>query len=320
MLKGGLRGRPTQAPAPYCALLVAFASLLAAAPADHGKLVRVPVWPDSAQGPALTVKDFVARLDGKPAQVVTAHSPEDDLMVLVVLDLSEEFDLADQAKQALIAAIDSLPGQARVALMRSQDGLQVLVDPTTDRARLADGVRALTVAGKAGLLDTVENTARIADSILHKADVRVAIVYVTDSDVHNYREDFANPVINSSDQHDMSRRFPEGLVREKISKLDRKLAASEAPLFVVHLRYRNDRLNEAYQTGLMQLASTTGGASLFCRSMMEIPGAVASIFRTVASHYSLVLRLPERSSRIVQVQVENGGHALTYRNRFVFEK
>ena len=74
------------------------------------------------------------------------------------------------------------------------------------------------MSGKAGLLTTVDVIGRIADSMLKKSPVRVAILYITDGDVRNYREDFTNPVINSSDFNDMSRRFPETLVQEKIAR------------------------------------------------------------------------------------------------------
>jgi len=277
----------------------------------------VPVW--IAAGDA-SAKDFNAKVDGAAAPVVAARGPADDLIVLVVLDWTGDLALADTARDALIAELEKLPPNARVALMRAQDGLQVLSDPTSDRAALTNAIQAVPVSGKAGFLDTVEVAARIADSILTKAAVRVGLVYITDSDIYNYREDFANPVINSSDQHDMSRRFPEGLVREKVTKLQSKLAAFETPLFIVHLAYRNDRLNEAYQGGLMQFAAASGGSGVFCRSRAEIPGAVAGAFHSIATHYSLVLRMPERPSKILQVEVANEGCTLTYRNRFVVEK
>src|SRR5262245_44138684 len=116
--------------------------------------------------------------------------------------------------------------------MRAQDGLAVIADPSHDRIASAAAIRALPVSGKAGLLDTVETAAGIADAVLAKALVRVAVLYVTDSDVRNYREDFSNPVINSSDSHDLSRRFPEGLVQERITRLEQRLASMQTPLFI----------------------------------------------------------------------------------------
>jgi hypothetical protein len=116
----------------------------------------------------------------------------------------------------------------------------------------------------------------------------------------------------------MSRRFPEGLVLEKISKLETRLSSLAAPLLIVHLDYRSDRLNEAYQSGLMRLTAATGGSSAFCRTRADIPRQIAAVFRSIASHYSLDVEGPVQHSRIVSIEVDSGGRAASYRNRFVF--
>lgn len=305
------------------ALLLSLAcfAALAAPPKGRRNVLRVPVWVQEGNGATpLAAADFGVKLDGRPARVLSARGPADDLLVLLVLDLSEQLSLAEIAKEALAETLGGLPPGARVALLGAQDGLRVLVDPTADRAAVAAAIRAYPVTGKAGLLDTVETAARLADSIMAKAAVRLVLLYVTDSDIHNYREDFINPVINSSDHHDLSRRFPEGLVREKVSKLEAKLAALETPLALVHLDYRSDRLNQAYQSGLMRLAAAAGGTSVFCRSRADIPGEIAAAFRAIVSHYSLEVEAPARPPRILPVELESGGRVAGYRSRFVFDQ
>ncbi len=301
--------------------MLACLPLLAAPPKARKGILRVPVWMQEGNGTApLAAGDFRVKLDGQPARVLAARGPSDDLLVLLVLDLSEQLSLAEIAKDALAEALRGLPARVQVALLGAQDGLRVLVDPTTDRPSLEDAIRAYPVTGKAGLLDTIEPAARLADSILAKAAVRLVLLYVTESNIHNYREDFINPVINSSDHHDLSRRFPEGLVREKVTKLQNKLAGFETPLFIVHLAYRSDRLNEAYQSGLMRLAAAAGGSSVFCRSRTDIPSEIAAAFRAVASHYSLEVEAPARPPRILPVELDSGGRAASYRSRFVFDQ
>jgi hypothetical protein len=285
---------------------------IAAAPALH-----VPVLANS-QG--LSAENLKISLDGKPGSILAIRGPEAGLVLIVVLDLTQDVDLAGIAREALLAGIDKLPANARIAVMRAQDGLHVVLDPTGDRAELAAAIRGAPVAGKPGLLDTIETSAQVADSILSKTAVRVAVLYVTDSNIYNYRDDYTNPVINSSDSHDMSRRFPEGLVREKISKLESKLARYQAPLFIVYLVYRDDRLNEAYQAGLAQLAAGAGGSSAFCRSRGEIPGAIAGALGAIASHYSVVVALPDHRRRTVTVQLHQDGKQLAGRSRFVVEE
>ncbi len=306
------------------ALLALLLSLpLASAPQEKGrKSLRIPVWLNGGNGatPALKAKDLAAKVSGAPARVLRAQGPTDDLMIVLVLDLTEDLSLVEIAKDALVEALAKLPANTHAGLMRAQDGLRVLVDPAQDRAQLIEAIRTLPVSGKAGLLETVETAARLGDAILRKAAVRAALLYVTDSSIYNYRDDYINPVVNYSDHGDLSRRFPEGLVKEKIARLERRLAVLETPLFIVHLNYRGDRLNEAYQTGLMQLASTLGGTSVFCRSRPEIPEAIGTAFGRIASAWRVDIQLPERPPKTIQVELESDGRALVYRNRFALEE
>ncbi|HWQ57155.1 MAG TPA: VWA domain-containing protein [Bryobacteraceae bacterium] len=307
----------------YRAVLLLFAMCfpyMAAPPTRPAQRIRVPVWVDGTPVESIGVKDFNARLAGKALKVLDVKGPADDLIVLAVVDLTGDLAYVTPAKSALETAVKKLGPRAWVGLLRAQDGLRVLVDPTADREALAQAIESVPVSGKAGLLDTVETAARIADGILAKSNVRVAVLYITDSDIENYREDYTNPVINSSDSRDLSRRFPEVLVHEKISKLEASLAGRQSPLFVVQLRYFGNRLNEAYRNGLERLARVTGGAGVFCRSDAEIPGAVDHVMGLISSYYSVTVALPERRADTLQLQLEHGGgRTLNYRARFVLK-
>lgn len=297
------------------------AGLLAAPPPPKASVrqLRVPVWAEakSASEQTLVLKDLRAKLGGADTRVVALRGPQDDLMILVVLDMVGDLSYVGPARDALIAELEKLPPTTYVGLMRAQDGLKVLVDPTVDRAAATEAIRNLSISGKAGFLETVETAARVGDTILTKTPVRVAVLYLTDSEIENYREDYTNPVINSSDSHDLSRRFPEVLIQEKFSKLTAAMASWQTPLFVVHLRYRSDRLGQAYQNGLKQIADLTGGASTICRSSAEIPEAVQRMFGLISSQYSVTLAVPERKFKNVQVQLEaEDQRPLNYRTRF----
>jgi hypothetical protein len=296
-------------------LLLAIAAIAADRPRAKASVVRVPVRV-AGEGP-ITASELAVRIDGAESSVERVKGPGDDLLLILVLDLSGELAEANAAKEALVQAVRALPPNVAVAVLRAQDGLSVAADPAADRDTAVMAISESPVSGKAGLIDTIEEAARLADSILNKSPVRVAVLYATDSNVYNYREDFTNPVINSSDQRDLSRRFPEGLIREKISKVDDKLASFQAPLFVVHLDYRSDQLNEAYQRGLMQIADSTGGASAFCRGLADIPVAVASMFEAARSTYVVDVRLPARPPKILPLEVESGGRQVSFRSRFV---
>jgi len=300
-------------------LLLLSASLLAGQPEPRPKRVRVPAWVEADAGEAseaLGAEAVTASLDGEPAAVDRVLGPRDGLMLLLASDMVGDMTLVDTAKRALAEQIGELPPNVWVGLLRAQDGLKVLVDPTPERGPVTAAIQALPVSGRAGLLESIQPAASLGDAILAKAAVRVAVLFVTDSDVRDYREGFANPVINESDYRDMSRRFPDALIRERISKLETALMLRQTPIFVVHLVYRGEALNEAYQAGLMRLASATGGTSIFCHSQTEIPDAIARALDRIASHYSIEVSLPEDTPEAVDISLESPGRSLNYRGRF----
>jgi hypothetical protein len=302
-------------------LLLCYLALTAAPPKGSRRVLRVPFWTDAraSDAPPLAAKDLVAKLGDGTARVVSLRGPKDGLVVMLVLDLASDPTAADAAKKALGASLSETPANCYVALLRAQDGLHVLVDPTSRRETVQAAIDALPVSGKAGMLDTVETAAQIGGAVMDKSAVRVAVFYVTDSSIYNYQDDYTNPVINSSDYRDMSRVFPEGLVKDKISKLAANLSALSPPLFIVHLSYQSDRLNEAYQSGLMSLAAESGGTSVFCRSMAEIPTSIDKIMRIIAGSYAVEVELPRKPLKSVQLQLE-GEARLNYRTRFTLKE
>jgi hypothetical protein len=278
---------------PYSLLLalLAAASTLGTAQAQRGS-VSIPAWIEEGNcGPA---PKFEATFNGKPAAVTSKLGPGSDQIVLLVLDFTSEVALVDAAKQALIAEISKLPANAWVGLLRDQDGLHVLADPSPNRQPLLDAIKDLGSTGKPGLFETVTPALTLADSIMRKSPVRVSVLYITDSNIYNYREDYTNPVINGSDPHDLSRVFPDALIQDKISKLVGEVSSLEAPLFVIHISYRGDTLDESYRNGLLTLADATGGKGQACRSVGEIPDAIAAAFTRISSAWRLTLGVPPK--------------------------
>ena len=267
-------------------------------------VIHLAVRPQAEPQSVFVPADFLVKLNGRNAPVLNAKNPQDSQMILLVLDLAGDITDAEAAKDALAAEIPKLPPSTFVALIRAQDGPTVLVDPTADRDAIVQAIQASPVTGKAGLLDSLPSIETLAENISKAANVRIAVLYVTDSDVRNYREDFSNPVINSSDPHDLSRRFPEALIQDKMDKLEKAMAARETPLFIAHLRYRATPLNAAYQAGLKRLADTTGGWSAFSASPAEIPAAIAQAFAAISSQYVLTVGLPGKPAAAVQIHVE----------------
>jgi hypothetical protein len=266
----------------------------------------------------LTQESVTASISGDSAPVLDVLGPEDDMVLLVVLDLAGDLSLVDAARSTLIQEFDNFPENHYVAVMSAQDGLRPLSEPTADRDRIAQAIRSQQVGGRAGLLNTVETAAHIGDSISARAGVRLAVLYITDSDIENYREDYTNPVVNSSDSRDLSRRFSDNLVKERVSRIVSGLTATQTPVFVVHLDYRTDPLNEAYQTGLLEIARATGGNAWFCRSQSGIPTEVREAVSRAESLWSVRVGLPDAEMRQFDVTlvIPNEG-LLEYRSRYM---
>jgi hypothetical protein len=260
----------------------------------------VPVFSDGEFGAG----DVRASVNGAEAKVLSVGRADSDLILLVALDLAGDLTLAQSATATFLEQLDQFPDNVYVGLLRAQDSLKVLEDPTRDRARIRKAVEELPLTGRAGLLSSVETLAGIGSAMLMRSPVRVAILYLTDSEVTNYREDFTNPVINSSDSGDLSRKFPEALIQEKLAKVNASLAATSAPVFVVHTTWRSDRLNTAYLDGLRQIAVTTGGSAVVCRSLAEVPGAVRDTLDAIRSHSLVTLEAPRTPGKTAEVRLE----------------
>jgi hypothetical protein len=298
--------------------LAASLCLAAAEPKQANRVLRVALTPPVDLSTAsLSANDFTAELqDGSEARVTGVLSPKDPLLLLVVMDVAGDLALVDPGRVALIQRASEMPKSTHVGLLRAQDGLQVLLDPTSDRKALESALMSMPVTGKAGLLDTVESAVELGDAVAAKASVRLSILYVTDSIVRNYREDFTNPVINSSDSRDLSRKFPEGLIREKISRLRHSLTAYQTAVNIVHLSYSSERLNQAYQVGLTEIASSTGGSAVFCHSVAEIPGTIARMLEAISSQYVVHVALPPGISGKVGLSISARGRQLPHRSHF----
>ncbi|MBM3776158.1 MAG: hypothetical protein FJW37_13505 [Acidobacteria bacterium] len=162
----------------------------AGAPKAGPERVRIPFWIEAeGEEERLAADDLSAWLEGATSRIMSLQGPGDDLILLLVLDLADELTAGAVAKQVLIEELRGLPANTYIGLLRAQDGLQVIVDPTPDRATVEQAIQDVPISGKPGLLETLELAGRIADGILKKAAVRVAVWYVTDSDVRSYRED-----------------------------------------------------------------------------------------------------------------------------------
>ncbi len=244
---------------------------------------------------------FKPTLNGMPVPVRAELGPGSDQVILIVFDITEDLSRIDEARQALIADVSKLPPNTWVGVLRSQDGLHVLADPTPNHQKVIDVIQSLTSSGTPGLLETVHATLTLADAMIRKSPVRVSVLYITDGSIYSYRENYTDPVINPSDTHDLSRRFRDALIGEKISKLKRRISSLEAPLFIVQLHYRQDGLDQAYQNGLEALTKATGGDFAMCHSLAEVPEVISTMIDRIGTTWRLNLAVPPKIHSSLQV-------------------
>jgi len=281
--------------------------------------VAIPVRLGNAQ--CSNAPKFRPTLNGKPVHIRQEMGPKSDQVILIVFDLTGNISRIDAAKQTVVANIAKLPSNAWVGVMRSQNGLHVLTDPTDNHNKVTTIIQSLTSTGQPGLLETVRATLTLADAMIRKSPVRVAVLYITDGSIYDYREDYTNPVVNPSDHHDLSRRFRDGLINAKIAKLERHVSSLEAPLYVVQLHYRQNGLDQAYQNGLEALARRTGGEALECHSLSEIPTVINGLFHQIRKTWRLNLSVPPKSGDHLQVGLsascgDQDLHQLAWRAHF----
>ncbi|MBM3725258.1 MAG: hypothetical protein FJW40_07535 [Acidobacteria bacterium] len=255
------------------------------------------------------------RINGKAVRLQRLLGPSDGLVLLVISDLTGDIAAADAARQALTAALAPLPPTVFTSLLRAQDGLTALTNPSSNRDALRTAFDTIPVTGYAGLLDTLETAGALADALSHKAAVRTAILYITDSLISNYRTDYTNPVVNSSDAGDLSRRFPEGLIREKMAQLQRAIRARHTPLFILHLRYQTDRLNDAYQTGLLDLATATAGDAAFCRTIADVPDNLNALLTAAQALHFAEVEAPGSKAE-GDIAIDAGGVSVKHRAHY----
>lgn len=269
--------------------------------------LKIPVWIESEDGSFrddAKRQQFKVFVDDREVAVKGFQTSRSGTVMLVVFDTVADLARVDEARSALQAAIADLGDQYWIGLLRAQDGLSVIQEPTADHKILNEKISAVQVSGKAGLLDTLEPVAQLATAMLQKAGVRLSVLYITDSAIGSYRADYLNPVINSSDAGDLSRRFSDRAVQERMSRTVESLACFTVPIYVLHLAHRGDTLNLAYQSGLERIATESGGTAAFCRTSDEIRPALNGIINRIRSGYVLAIDPPNTKRKSARIRVE----------------
>lgn len=270
-------------------------------------LLKIPVWIEADNGQFWLDGNrqfFKVFVDDRESTLKSFQGPRSPMILLIVFDTVADLARVDQARTSLVEAINKLRPNQWVGLMRAQDGLSVIQEPTADHNLLAEKIKSIQVSGKAGLMDTLEPVSTLAAGIMRKANVRLCVLYVTDSGVANYRADYLNPVVNSSDSGDLSRRFSDRAIQERMSRMTESLSRFTVPIFILHLEYRTDSTNLAYQSGLERIASTSGGVALFSRTSDDVASSLESLLKRIQASYFLGVETDDAKRGNIKLRVE----------------
>jgi hypothetical protein len=299
-------------PAPYFiiglfALIVSHAMTLAAKKGTNDSaFFRLPVWIQTNGNPLpqdLSANEFQINHGKLLIEPTSLRGPKSPTMLFVALDAVGDVANITEARNAVIHEIHELGSQYWVGLISANEQITVIQEPTPSRDLITEKIEQLSQIGKAGLLDTLLPVADLATSVLLKSDVRVAVIFITDSDIGNYKTDYLNAPVNASDSRDLSRRFAGRALQEKITRMSKAISKFQVPILVVHIAPGQDPLNRAYQNGLKQLAEIGGGKCLLSKSIGDIPSTIHEAFEWAQSFYLLGFRLTAAKGHYADIEI-----------------
>jgi len=251
----------------------------------------------------LSVNEFQINQGNVRVEPTSLRGPDSPTLLFVALDTVGDVANITEARTAVIHEIGELGSQYWVGLISANEQITVIQEPTPSRDLFSQKIGQLSQIGKAGLLDTLLPVADLASSVLLKSDVRVAVIFITDSDIGNYKTDYLNAPVNASDSRDLSRRFAGRALQEKITRLTKAISRFHAPIIVVHIAPGEDPLNRAYQNGLKQLAEIGGGKCLLSKSIGDISSTIHEAFEWARSFYLLGFRLTAAKGHYADIEI-----------------
>ena len=128
---------------------------------------------------SLTATDFVVSEDGAAREVLRVDRASDPMQIAVLVDTSAAVEpYVNDLRRALKSFFHGLAGNNELALIEFGDRPAVLVDYTSDRARLAEGADRVFARPNSGarLLDAIIETSK---GLRTREGARSAIVVIT---------------------------------------------------------------------------------------------------------------------------------------------
>jgi hypothetical protein len=152
----------------------------------------LPIWlggPSEGVEASLSASDLKVTVGKSPVTVSALKGPESPALLFVAFDTVGDIANINQARKTVVEEVNALSSQFWAGLISAQEQMQVLQEPTADRSLLQQKIEEPSADGQSGLLESIQPM-RISPQVSLMKWVRVAVIFVTDSDIGNYRADY----------------------------------------------------------------------------------------------------------------------------------
>lgn len=195
--------------------------LAAGAGAQSPPVIKVPVCLLGEDGkPATDMPGVDFRVNLGDTALPRTHywGPDSPVLIVLALDTTGNLTWIDTLRSELAAFVADLPPNVQVMVVTVNDGIRVVQNNTRDPRLLTQAVRNYDITGRPGFLENVESLEEKSDRIFERFPMRVATLYVTDSDIYGYR-----------------RRFSSSDFTTEVERIKAQLQGFYAPIYVLRL-------------------------------------------------------------------------------------
>ena len=231
--------------------------------------------------------------------------PESPVLIVLALDTTGNLTWIDTLRNELAAFVAGLPPNVQIMVVTINDGIRVVQNNTRDPKLLTEAVRNYDITGRPGFLENLESLQEKSDRIFERFPMRVATLFVTDSDIYGYR-----------------RRFSSSDFTTEVERIKTRLQGFYAPIYVLRLP------SEAAQAQVLRGSTAADGSPIDSsavesanRSRQEITGETVDTAPGAETNNEIKARISSRDQgdeakmrrtyegAILEIARETGGDA-----------
>ena len=202
---------------PAVFLLLLAAGVRAQAP----PVIKIPVCLMGEDGkPATNMPGVDFRVSEGDTVLTRTHywGPDSPILIVLALDTTGNLTWIDTLRDELAKFVAQLPPNVQLMVVTINDGIRIVQNNTSDPHLLTQAIRNYDITGRPGFLENVESLEEKSDRIFERFPMRVATLYVTDSDIYGYR-----------------RRFSSSDFTTEVERIKTRLQGFYAPIYVLRL-------------------------------------------------------------------------------------